>query len=198
MPVIEASWPLIFFAFAGLFSPGPNVVMLTASGARFGFRATVPHLLGVPVGTGLLAAVSALGVGAVLLALPGLKVVLQIIASAWILQFAWRIAQAGWSGRAEDAGQPFTFLQGVVFQVVNPKVWAVTLAATAAFGIGLPPPQEAMRQFVIFAGMNLGVCLFWTMAGHFLASVLHQERIWRTFMSVMAVLLALSVVLIFA
>jgi threonine/homoserine/homoserine lactone efflux protein len=64
---------LLLFVAAGLFSPGPNVVMLTASGARFGFRATLPHLLGVPIGTGLLAAASALGLSAILLAAPTLK-----------------------------------------------------------------------------------------------------------------------------
>lgn len=198
MTLMEASWPLLIFVFAGLFSPGPNVVMLTASGARFGFRATLPHLLGVPVGTGLLAAASALGLGAVLLAVPALKLVLQIIAAGWILWLAWRIAQAGRAGRAVDQGQPFTFLQAVGFQAVNPKVWAVTLAAAAGFGIGLPPAQEAGRLFAAFGGINLAVCLFWTTAGHFLAPVLSHDRVWRGFMTAMAVLLALTVILIFA
>ena len=125
--LLAASAPLLAFVFAGLFSPGPNVVMLTASGARFGFRATLPHLLGVPVGTGILAAASALGVGAALLAAPGLKFAFQIIASAWILWLAWRTAMAGRAGRASDQGRPFTFVQAVLFQAVNPKIWAVTV-----------------------------------------------------------------------
>ena len=76
---MSASIPLIIFALVGLFSPGPNVVMLTASGARFGFRATLPHLLGVPIGTGLIAAASALGLSAILLAAPNLKLAFQIL-----------------------------------------------------------------------------------------------------------------------
>ena len=188
--MLAASAPLILFVFAGLFSPGPNVVMLTASGARFGFRATLPHLLGVPIGTGLLAAASALGVGAALLAAPVLKLSFQIAAAAWILWLAWKTAQAGRAGRAGDQGKPFTFVQAILFQ-------AVTIAASAGFGIGLPPLAEATRLFAVFAGINLFVCLFWTTAGHSLSSLLKSDGVWRVFMTIMAALMAATVILIF-
>lgn len=197
LDVLTASVPLLVFVFAGLFSPGPNVVMLTASGARFGFRATLPHLLGVPLGTGLLAMASALGVGAALLALHVLKLTFQIIAALWILWLAIRTAQAGRAGRAADRGAPFTFAQAVAFQAVNPKIWAVTIAASAGFGIGLSPFAEALRLFVAFATLNLFVCLLWTTVGQTLSSVLKDERIWRGFMYVMAGVMASTVVLIF-
>ena len=188
---------LIFFVFAGLFSPGPNVVMLTTSGARFGFRATVPHLLGVPVGTGLLAAASTLGVGTVLFAAPGLKLALQILAALWIVYLAWGMAQAGRVGRAAGLGKPFTFVQAVLFQAVNPKVWAIALAAAAGFASGRPPAAEALWFFCVFAGINLSVGVFWTTAGHLLAGVLQADRVWRGFMVGMAGLMAFSAVLIF-
>lgn len=195
--MITDSLPLFLFVLAGLFSPGPNVVMLTASGARFGFSATLPHLLGVPIGTGLLAAASALGLGAILLALPNLKLLFQIGAAFWILWLAWRTAQAGRAGRAQDRGKPFTFSEAILFQAVNPKVWAITLAASAGFGIGLSPQVEALRLFAVFAGINLCVCLFWTTIGHLLSGLLQSDAIWRTFMTVMAVVMASTVVLIF-
>lgn len=188
--------PLAVFVFAGLFSPGPNVVMLTASGARFGFRATLPHLLGVPLGTGLLAAASGLGVGAFLLALPDLRIALQAIAALWILWLAWRTAQAARAPRKADGGRPFTFLEAVLFQAVNPKLWAVTLAASAGFGAALGPGAEALRLFAVFAAINLGVCLFWTTVGHLLAPLLRSDALWRGFMSLMALLMAASVLLI--
>lgn len=194
---MSASLPLIIFVIAGLFSPGPNVVMLTASGARFGFRATTPHLLGVPIGTGLLAAASALGLSAILLAAPTLKLVFQIGAALWILWLAWKTALAGRAGRAEDRGQPFTFREAILFQAVNPKVWAITLAASAGFGIGLAPHVEALRLFVVFAGVNLFVCLFWTTIGHLLSGFLQSDKVWRVFMTFMAVVMASTVVLIF-
>jgi len=160
--VIE-SLPLLAFAFAGLFSPGPNVVMLTASGARFGFRKTLPHLLGVPIGVGLLAG----------------------------------LARAARAGRSADNDKPFTFLQAITFQVINPKVWAVVMAAAAGFGIGLSPAWEALRLAVVFLVLNTFVCLFWTSAGHLLSSLLASDKAWRSFMSVMALIMASTVVLIF-
>lgn len=195
--MLTASLPLILFTFAGLFSPGPNVVLLATSGARFGFRATVPHLLGVPVGTGIVAATTALGVGAALLAAPELKFTLQLVAAGWILYLAWRMAQAGRAGRAQDRGRPFTFVEAILFQAVNPKLWAVTLAAAAGFGVGLGPGAEVLRLFLVFCGLNLGVCLFWTTVGHGLRGFLADARRWRIFMTAMALLMAASAALIF-
>ena len=195
--MLTASLPLILFVFAGLFSPGPNVVMLTASGARFGFRATLPHLLGVPLGTGLLAATSALGLGAILLAMPTLKFSFQIIAACWILYLAYRTAQAGRAGKMQDRGRAMTFGEAVMFQAVNPKIWAVTLAASAGFGIGLPPAFEAFRLFITFCIVNLFVCLFWTSVGHMLSTLLQSDKIWRGFMSVMALVMASTALFIF-
>lgn len=195
--MLSASLPLILFVFAGLFSPGPNVVMLTASGARFGFRATVPHMLGVPIGTGIIAASSGIGIGAVLLAAPILKFSFQLAAALWILWLAWKTAQAGRAGRSADSGKPFTFVQAILFQAVNPKIWAVTIAASAGFGIGLSPTAEALRLFAVFAAINLGVCLFWTSTGQLLSGLLQSEARWRVFMTAMAVLMAATVVLIF-
>lgn len=194
---MSASIPLIIFVFAGLFSPGPNVVMLTASGARFGLRATLPHLLGVPIGTGIIAAASALGLSAILLAAPNLKLVFQILAALWILWLAYKTAQAGRTGQIADRGRPFRFHEAILFQAINPKIWAVTLAASAGFGIGLSAPHEAARLFIIFCVINLGVCLFWTTIGHLLSRFLRSERVWRIFMTTMALVMAATVVLIF-
>lgn len=188
---------LIMFVAAGLFSPGPNVVMLTASGARFGFKATLPHLLGVPIGTGILAACSALGLSSILLAAPGLKFAFQVVAAFWILWLSWKTAQAGRAGRSEDKGRPFTFIEAILFQAINPKVWAVTLAAYAGFGGGLSPAGEAVRLFITFAGINLAVCLFWTTVGHLLSGILKSDRVWRIFMITMATVMAFTVVMIF-
>ena len=195
---MSASFPLILFVLVGLFSPGPNVVMLTASGARFGFRATLPHLLGVPIGTGLLGAISGLGLGTILLTAPTLKFTLQIIAALWILWLAFRTAQAGRAAKSEDRGRPFRFHEAILFQAVNPKVWAIALAASAGFGMGLSTPLEAFRLFIVFSTINLAVCLFWTSIGHMLSSTLNDPKVWRIFMTTMAALMAATVVMIFA
>lgn len=189
--------PLYAFVFAGLFSPGPNVILLTASGARFGFRPTLPHVLGVAFGVGIIAALTGLGVGAVLAARPGLELVLKLGAAAWILWMAWKLWTSTRAKRAEGRDRPWTFLEAVLFQWINPKIWAVALAASSGFAIGLPPGEEAFRLGSAFSGINLFVCLFWSFAGSLLALLLNRPAAWRVFMRVMAGLLAISAALVF-
>jgi threonine/homoserine/homoserine lactone efflux protein len=196
LSILAASLPLLLFIFAGLFSPGPNVVMLTASGARFGFRATLPHLLGVPIGTGLLAGASVLGVHSILFALPMMELTIKTISALWILWLAWQLIHAR-RAKSQDRGRPFTFFEAILFQIVNPKVWAVALAASAGYSIDLNIWAEAARLFLGFSMINLFVCLFWTSAGHLLAGYLQNPVIWRTFMTIMATLMASSAALIF-
>lgn len=189
--------PLYAFVFVGLFSPGPNVILLTASGARFGFRATLPHVLGVAAGVGVIAAIVGLGVGALLLAQPALAWVLKLIAACWILWMAFALARAGHLSAGKAGERPFTFLQAVLFQWVNPKIWAVATAAAAGYGAGLSPWGEAQRLAAAFSGLNLFVCLFWSFAGSLLALLLTTPRAWTLFRLCMAAALAASAVMVF-
>ena len=170
--------------------------MLTSSGARFGFRATLPHLLGVPIGTGLLAGASVLGVHSILFAVPMMEFTIKTISALWILWLAWQLIHAQ-RAKSQDQGRPFTFFEAILFQIVNPKVWAVALAASAGYSIDLNIWAEAARLFLGFSIINLFVCLFWTSAGHLLAGYLQNPVIWRTFMTIMATLMASSAALIF-
>ena len=196
LSILAVSIPLLLFIFAGLFSPGPTVVMLTTSGARFGFRATLPHLLGVPIGTGLLAVASVLGVQSILFALPAIEFTIKLISVLWILWLSWKLINASLA-KAQNTDRPFTFFQAILFQVVNPKVWAVALAASVGFSSDLNIWAEAARLFLGFSLINLFVCLFWTSAGHLLASYLQRPVIWRIFMTTMAAMMAGSAALIF-
>lgn len=187
---------LLLFVFAGLFSPGPNVILLTASGARFGFRPTVPHVLGVATGVGITAGLTGLGLGALLQAMPALTMVLRILAAAWILWLAFKLFCATRAKRQDAGDKPFTFIEAVLFQWVNPKVWAVAFAASA-FVVNQGPLASGAALAIAFAGINLCVCLFWSSAGHLLGRLLSDERLWRGFMTVMAGLMACSAALIF-
>lgn len=189
--------PLYLFVFAGLFSPGPNVILLTASGARFGFRRTLPHVIGVALGVGITAGLTGIGIGAVLDGLPVLEWSLKLIAAAWIIWMAWMLARRSARPRVEGRDRPFTLIEAVLFQWINPKVWAVALAAASGYGAGLGPVGEGVRLASAFAGITLGVCLFWTWAGHLLSLLLQSAHAWRLFLRVMAAALALSAGAIF-
>ncbi|MGB0439003.1 MAG: LysE family translocator [Paracoccaceae bacterium] len=188
--------PLYGFVFLGLFSPGPNVVLLTASGARFGFRASLPHLLGVVVGVGVTSGLTGLGIGVALAQMPALELVLKIASAAWILYMAYML----WTSTAgvRDAGdRPMAFHEAVLFQWVNPKVWAVALAAASAYPSGGSPWFEALRLGTAFSGINFGVCLFWTSTGALLTYLLSTPRAWRLFTRMMATALGLFSVMVF-
>lgn len=190
--------PLYLFVFFGLFTPGPNVILLTASGARFGFRPTLPHVFGVAVGVGITAGLTALGIGALLLAIPALKLALQIIAVAWILWMAWKLLRSAGGPQAQGKDRPFTFVEAVLFQWVNPKIWIIALAAASGYASDLPAHLEAMRIGSAFSGINLFVCLFWTFAGTLLAYLLTTPTAWRILTTVMAIALAGSGLMVFA
>lgn len=189
--------PLYLFVFAGLFSPGPNVILLTASGARFGFPSTFPHILGVASGVGVTSGLTGAGIGALLLQYPALTLALKLVAAAWILWMAWSLFTSTRANAKSARGRPFTFIEAVLFQWVNPKVWAVALAASSAYPSGLPPLQEALRLATAFSSLNLFVCIFWAAAGTMLAVLLSSEKAWRVFMTGMTAALALSAVMVF-
>jgi len=98
---------------------------------------------------------------------------------------------------AEGKDRPFTFIEAVLFQWVNPKIWIIALAASSGYASDLPAHFEALRIGSAFSGINLFVCLFWTFAGTLLAYLLTTPLAWRLFTSVMAVALAASGVMVF-
>jgi len=189
--------PLYAFVFIGLFSPGPNVILLTASGARFGFRRTIPHVAGVVLGVGIVAAMTGFGIGALVTAVPAVRVGLQAVACAWILWMAWTLFNATRRPEARARDRPFTFPEAVLFQWVNPKLWAVALAASTGYGAGLAPADEALRLGAAFSGLNVFVCLFWSAAGSLLAYLLATPAAWTVFMRIMAGALALTAGMVF-
>jgi threonine/homoserine/homoserine lactone efflux protein len=187
--------PLIGFVFLGLFSPGPNVILLTASGARFGFQRTVPHVLGVAFGVGITSAITGYGVGALLQQRPGLLLALKAGACLWILWMAYQLWRAN-PTKSETSDRPFTFIKAVLFQWINPKVWAVALSAMAYVPV-MSPAGQAGTLAATFSSINLGVCLFWSAAGALLAYLLTNPRAWRIFMRIMALALGVFSVLVF-
>lgn len=187
--------PLALFVFFGLFSPGPNVILLAASGARFGFGPSVPHILGVALGVGITAGITGFGIGALVLSLPVLETVLKIVACLWILWMAYKLWNAKPSaGKTGD--RPFTFIEAILFQWVNPKVWAVALSATA-YVASQTPTEKAIALALAFSCINLCVCLFWTYAGTLLSYLLTNPTAWTVFLRIMAVALFVFSLLVF-
>jgi hypothetical protein len=124
---------LLGFAFVTSVTPGPNNMMLLASGVNFGFRRTVPHMLGISIGHALMVFLVGLGLAGVFRAWPPALLVLKIASVAYMLWLAWKIAQSGSPGEGRAKATPMTFLQAAAFQWVNPK----GLGDGAGGGLGL-------------------------------------------------------------
>ena len=182
---------LTLFAFATSITPGPNNIMLLASGANFGLRRTVPHMLGISIGHAVMVALVGLGLLGLFEALPWLRQALMAVSAAYLLWLAWKIAHAAPPGDGPAKGRPFGFLQATGFQWVNPKAWYMAIYAQTNFAPDAGP-WGAVVVAVIFAAINLPSVATWAAMGTQLRRWLHGPWRLRAFNITMAVLLVAS------
>ena len=183
---------LVLFAFVSSITPGPNNLMLMASGANFGFRRTVPHMLGVAIGFTVMVTVMGAGLAGLFELYPVSYTVLKVVSVVYMLWLAWKIANAAAPEGAPDAdARPFTFLQAALFQWVNPKAWAMALTAISAYSPGHTLGAIALVALV-FGAVNLPSVGSWTVIGQQMARLLTNPRRLALFNWTMALLLVAS------
>ncbi len=187
--------PLAVFAFVGSVSPGPNNAVLWASGLRFGFGRTVPHVLGTALGIGGLTVGVAAGIGALLEAVPAVELVLKLVGSAYLLYVAFLVVGGGAVGRT-DVSRPLSLWQGVAFQCLNPKAWIFVVAAVGTF---LPHGSRLADSTLLVVTVMVVVVSsssIWAAGGAALGRVVDDERTRRAIGIGLALLLVASVALI--
>jgi len=186
---IEVLTGLAAFSFVSSITPGPNNLMLMASGANYGFRRTVPHMLGVGIGFMFMLVMVGVGLMQIFNAIPASYLALKVVSVLYLLYLAYKIAVAAPpSNQEEKTGKPFTFLQAATFQWVNPKAWTMALSSVAVYA----PSQSLMAVAlvaVVFGTINLPCVSVWTVLGEQLQHVLSSPRRLRAFNVTMAVLL---------
>ncbi|MBI1243375.1 MAG: LysE family translocator [Alphaproteobacteria bacterium] len=185
---------LILFCFVTSVTPGPNNMMLLASGVNFGFARTIPHMLGIAIGFTAMIVLVGLGIGRLFELLPWLHGFMKVAGVAYMVWLAWKIANAGAIGEAREGARPMTFLQAAAFQWVNPKAWAMALSAIAAYTLA---ESQFTSLFVVagtFGLVNLPTITIWAMFGVWLRRYLSEARNVRRFNWTMAVLLVASLV----
>ncbi|MCA1771714.1 MAG: LysE family translocator [Halomonas sp.] len=179
---------LTAFAFVTTVTPGPNNLMLMASGANFGFRKTLPHMLGIMVGVSVMVLVVGGGLMTLFDAYPLLNKVLQAVSVAYLLWLAWKVANAAPLKASDEKGTPMTFMQAAAFQWVNPKAWAMCLSA-----ITLYAPDRTLLSVVmvacVFAMVSFPAISIWAWLGLVVRQWLTSPRRNRAFNISMAVLL---------
>ncbi len=182
---------LLSFAFVTSVTPGPNNLMLMASGANFGMRRTLPHMLGISIGHSFMVLLVGLGLGAALEAVPQAKLAMKIAAVVYMLWLAWKMAHAAAPGEGRVGGRPFSFLQAAAFQWINPKAWAMAIGAIALYAADGGLPQVAAVAGV-FALTNFPSIMLWAWAGQKMRAFLLDSRRLRLFNFTMAALLVAS------
>ena len=189
---------LILFAAAMTLTPGPNVVLVTASGASFGFRRTVPQMLGITLGFALMVVAAGLGIAGVVRAAPGLHTALKWIGAAYLAYLAWRIAHAPAPGGSPGRARPISFLEAWLFTCVNPKAWVAAFGGLAAFTtVGGELWREIVLITAVLAAFCLLSCVVWTAFGAAIGRRLATRRARLAFNRTMAVLLVVSLVPVF-
>lgn len=183
---------LTLFAFVSSITPGPNNLMLMASGANFGFRRTLPHLLGVGIGFTLMIVLVGVGLVQVFDLYPISHQILKVVSVIYLLWLAWKIANAATpEGDVQSEGTPITFIQAALFQWVNPKAWTMALTAISAY-----TPDQTLYYVslvaLVFGIVNLPSVSLWTVLGEQMARFLTSAARLRAFNWAMAGLLVLS------
>jgi threonine/homoserine/homoserine lactone efflux protein len=189
---IEIFLSLALFAITTSITPGPNNMMLLSSGVNFGFRRTIPHMIGIELGFASVLAATGFGLGALFKALPVLYIVLKIAGGLYLLWIAWSIGMSRSLGDGKSSGAPMGFWAAAAFQWVNPKAWVMAVSSMAAFAD--PDRLVLTVSIVTLAFMILGFPSqgVWAGFGSMMREWLSHPVRLKWFNATMATLLVLS------
>ncbi len=186
---------LIAFSFVSAVTPGPNNVLLWASGTEFGFRRSIRHVVGTAIGIGVLALAAAAGLAALVTGAPELGLAMKVGGSLYLLYLALRIARAGALAQP-DIAHPLGIREAAAFQVVNPKAWVFALGAMTTFRlVGVPGDLGGPAAAGVMALVVLPSAAIWALAGGWIGGLVSSERARRAISLALASLLVVTVVL---
>jgi threonine/homoserine/homoserine lactone efflux protein len=172
---------LIAFAFASSITPGPNNLMLMASGANFGFKRTTPNMLGVGLEFVLMLILVGIGLIQLFDAYPLSHQILKVFSICYLVYLAFKIATSSPpDDKTDSCSSPMTFMQAVQFQWVNPKAWTMVLTVVSVYS-----PSRSIYSILlvglIFGAINLPSVSVWTVLGQQFRKILTNPSRFRLF-----------------
>lgn len=184
---------LLVLAFAASWTPGPNNALVAASGANFGLRRSMPHVLGIGLGFPVMTFIVGLVLGEAFQQSALLREGLRWGGAALLLWVAWKIATTGGLGARPETARPFTFIEAAAFQWINPKGWVMAIAVTAQFIRPEAPYVSAVWIALVFVLAGVSSSLAWAGAGQAMRRWLSSPARMRGFNIAMGSLIALGV-----
>lgn len=186
------------YAFVTCVTPGPNNILLTGFGANFGFVRTLPAVFGIIAGGASVNIGVGLGLGTLLQEYPLIKEVLKIVGCAYLLWLAYKLLGSGPvdANTVLDA-KPFSFLQALSFQFVNPKVWVMLTTANISFAVLGPDYWLSVATItLVFAIVGTPSIMLWAGFGQLVSQLLNRPVFRKIFNLSMATMTVLCVVYI--
>jgi threonine/homoserine/homoserine lactone efflux protein len=183
---------LAMFYFTMFFTPGPNNAMLTASGMKFGFTRTLPHLIGISLGHVLQIGLTCFGLANLFLIYPQVQLYMKILCFLYLLYLGWKMI-GSFSLIQKETGRPLRFYEASLFQFINPKAWSIAITVASGFF----PSEENIFIGVVFvtitaAVINLPTCSLWALFGSGLRKFINNQKTKKIIEYILAVLLVLT------
>jgi threonine/homoserine/homoserine lactone efflux protein len=187
---------LLGFSFVSSFTPGPNNILLWASGATFGFRRTLPHVVGTALGIGVMAIVSGAGIAALVSSVPQVGVGMRLAGSVYLVWLAWQIVRSG-ALKQGSVARPLGVGGAMAFQVLNPKAWIFALGAMTTFRPeALPVMTGTVVVALVMMSMIIPAASVWAGAGDAMSRWLSGERTRRAVSVVLGAMVIGTIVLV--
>ncbi len=184
------------FYFVMFATPGPNNAMLTASGIKFGFKRTLPHLIGIPCGHVVQISLVCLGLGKIFMMYPHIQEVLKYVCAAYLLYLGYKII-GSFSEHQKDSSRPLKLYEAALFQFVNPKAWTVAIMVASGFF----PKDEILIIAILFSSLTAAVVCFpsiclWALFGSSIRLMIKNTKIKKVVEFLLAFLLLLTAIII--
>ena len=189
---------LSIFYFTMFFTPGPNNAMLTASGMKFGFKKTLPHLIGIPLGHIFQIGLTCLGLGTIFIKFPEIQFYMKFLCFIYLIYLGWKMI-GSFSLAENESGRPLRFYEASLFQFINPKAWSIALTVASGFF----PAEENLLVGVMFVSFTAAVICFptialWALFGNSLRTFIKNEKTKKIIEYILALLLVLTGIFILA
>lgn len=183
---------LSIFYFTMFITPGPNNAMLTASGMKFGFKRTLPHLIGIPLGHIIQIGLTCLGLGTIFIKFPQIQFYMRFLCFVYLLYLSWKMI-GSFNLIKKNTGRPLKFYEASLFQFINPKAWSIALAVASGFF----PSNENLFIGISFVTLTAAIICFptislWALFGNSLRTFIKNVKTKKFIEFALAIMLVLT------